>query len=226
MDKKEASEIAQRFGWLSQAPAEFQQQVLSRCDLILLPSNQSLYHQGDDASGLFFIAEGTIGLHMLSGEGPTLGHLAGPGFWAGDLSASSGRPRKLAIRTRTPTQILRLSRASLNAIAAKDEALVHRQLGALLAINYAFVLDVYSAFRRDHPVERVAAMILNVMSGFPMDPRKISVNQADLGSIAKLSRSTISTVVSELERRGWIRAQYGILEILDETGLRDFVNGP
>jgi len=227
MDKKEASSVAQRFGWLSQAPVEFQQEVLSRCDLMSFGDNQSLYNQGDDASGLYFIAKGSIGFHMqFGGDGPTLAYPAGAGFWGGDLGASTGNARIMTIRTRAATDILRLSRASINAIAAKDGVTVYRQLAALMAMNYGLSLEAVAAFRRDQPIERVAAMILNVMRGFAMDPHKIPINQTDLGSITLLSRSTISAAVLELERRGWIKVKYGVLEIIDEHGLQSFVSGP
>ncbi|MGC4026620.1 MAG: Crp/Fnr family transcriptional regulator [Mesorhizobium sp.] len=227
MDKREATDIARRFGWLSKAPTEFQDAVLSRCDLMSFKSNQWLYDQGDDATGLYFIAKGKIGFHMqFGGDGPTLAYPAGAGFWGGDLSASTGNPRKMAVRTRTTTHILRLSRASISAIAAKDEVTVYRQLTALMAISYGLALDGIAALRREHPIKRVAAMILNSRPGFAVNPHRIPVNQSELGSITLLSRSTVSSAVTELERRGWIKVKYGVIEILDEDGLREFVSGP
>jgi DNA-binding GntR family transcriptional regulator len=51
------------------------------------------------------------------------------------------------------------------------------------------------------------------------------VNQADIGSIARLSRTTVNAAVIELERRGWIRTGYGSVQIIDEEALREFSNG-
>lgn len=224
MEKKNAFEIARKIGWLSGTPEAFQEKILARCELIALPASQSVYGEGDDAGGIFCVIDGSIGLHMHAPNGgPTLGHVCGPGFWAGDLAAATGRPRKIAIRTRSPSWLLRLSRPSLNGIASNDET--WRHLSRLMAQNYSIALDIISALRRDQPLERVAATILNLMLGFPAKPSVLLVNQSDLGSVARLSRTSVNAALLELERRGWITVGYGSVEILDEDALRDFSHG-
>lgn len=224
MKKKDAFEVARTVGWLSGTPAAFQEKILARCELIGLPASQSVYGEGDDASGMFCVIEGSIGLHMHAPNGgPTLGQVCGPGFWAGDLAAATGRPRKIAISTRSPSWLLRLSRPSLSSLASNDET--WRHLSGLMAQNYSIALDLISALRREQPLERVAASILNLMSGFPARPSMLLVNQSDLGSVARLSRSSVNAAVLELEKRGWIEAGYGSVEILNEDALRDFSHG-
>jgi CRP/FNR family transcriptional regulator, cyclic AMP receptor protein len=226
MEKKQAIDKARRVGWLAQTPPQFQDRLLRQCDLVGLSPSQSVYGEGDGASGLFFVAEGLIGFHMHAPDGaPTLGQVAGVGFWAGDLAAATGRPRKLGISTRTHTWLLRLSRPSLNSIASEDEAAFWRHISTLLGINYAVTLDIISALRRDRPGERLAATILNLMHGFPENPSLLPINQSDLGAIARLSRASVNGCVQELERRGWIKLGYSSIEILDESGLRSFSHG-
>jgi uncharacterized membrane protein len=51
----------------------------------------------------------------------------------------------------------------------------------------------------------------------------INVSQTDLGAIARLSRSTVNRALAELTREGWVRLQYGAIEIVDVGGLAGFV---
>jgi CRP/FNR family transcriptional regulator, cyclic AMP receptor protein len=163
--KKDALEVARTVGWLSRTPAAFQEKILAHCELITLPASQSVYGEGDDAGGIFCVIEGSVGLHMYAPNGsPTLGHVCGSGFWLGDLAAMTGRPRKITILTRSPSWLLRLSRPSLNSMVSNEET--WRHLSSLIALSYSISLDIISALRRDQPLERVAASILNLMSGF------------------------------------------------------------
>src|SRR6056297_4131284 len=105
-------------GWLSQASGELRDEVKRRCDLINAREARALYGMGDPAGGIFGIVSGRLDLHLpLWGVDRSLAHVAGPGWWIGDLGAVTGEPRRFDILVQCDSQLLRLSRAEIGRIS-------------------------------------------------------------------------------------------------------------
>jgi CRP/FNR family cyclic AMP-dependent transcriptional regulator len=73
-----------------------------------LKKGELLYDVGDDATGLFGVAEGHVEVHVpRAGVEATLSFVGGPGFWLGDIAALTGHPRRVGIVARTDCRLLR-----------------------------------------------------------------------------------------------------------------------
>jgi CRP-like cAMP-binding protein len=105
----------------------------------------------------------------------------------------------------------------------EEKPQIWRHIAQLASLNLLLALNIIDALRRDDPVERVAATLLNLATHTPLNPSMINVSQTDLGAIARLSRSTVNRALAELTREGWVRLQYGAIEIVDVGGLAGFV---
>jgi CRP-like cAMP-binding protein len=226
MEKQRAHAFIRCVTWLAETPAEFQDQILAKCDLLLFQAGESVYDVGDEPGGVFGVVEGHIELHLPAHDrGPTLTLIGGPGFWAGDIAAVTGQPRRITILAGSDCQLLRFSRAEILRMAANDPV-VWRYLTLLLARNLRKSIDVIDAISRHDPVARVAATLLNLMEDPPQDQSAISASQSDLAALTRLSRSAVNAALRDLQAQGLIHRRYGAIDVSDAPALREFVWRP
>jgi CRP/FNR family cyclic AMP-dependent transcriptional regulator len=218
--KSEAMELLGELGWLATTPAHFRAAMLLECDLLPLRRGETLFSAGDHSGGIFGVVKGRIELHLPAGfEGSTLAFACGAGHWFGEISALGGGERRVSIIAAKDTLILRLMRANMQRIAEQDpEAWMH--FARLLARNLGIAMDVVTAIRFEHPLQRIAAMLQFLLRADESRGPKISVSQSDLGAMAGLSRNSVNRALAELERLGIIHRSYGVVEIIDLAGLR------
>lgn len=225
MERQNAYDIAKKWGWLSEVPSEIREVILARCELLHFRAEQSIYNTGDEPGGIYGVVGGLIQLSLLVPEGGNgLAHIGGPGLWVGDAASITGQRRRITISAASDCQLLRLTRARLLTLA--DEwPQVWQHVAYLASKNLILAIDIIDALRRDDPVERVAATILNLQQTIPPNAATLNISQSDLGTLAKLSRSRISSALNELQKSGWLRLGYATIEITDRNALSDFVRG-
>jgi CRP/FNR family transcriptional regulator, cyclic AMP receptor protein len=188
MDREQAEAFLRNRTWLSETSTDFQDRMLAKCNFLQFQANGSVYEAQDEPSGLFGVAEGHIELHLPARDGgPTLTFIGAPGFWAGDIAAVTGQPRRISIVAGSDCQLLRISRAEILRMAASDPA-VWRYIAVLLARNYRTAIDVVDALGRADPTARVAATLLNLMENPPEDQGAIRVAMGGGGYVAPQSR--------------------------------------
>jgi len=224
MDKQQASGFVKRHGWLSAMPVVFQNRLLARCDLLKFAAGEVVFRAGDETGSLIGIVEGRVELHLpLQGNDPTLAHFCGAGSWLGNTAAMVGRRRRItAVAGRDGCRVLQMSRAEMLRMTQRDPK-VWSYFAALHARNYLSALDVIDALKRNDPIERVAATLCNLLDALPEGEKVINSSQSDFGSLTQFGRSTINAVLTDLEKRGWVRRGYGFVEIADASALRRFV---
>ena len=214
-----------QYGWLSSTPTAFQDAVLKRSDLMTFAPKQPIYSVGDNTGGIYGVLDGQVELHLqMQSDAPTVSHIAGPGFWGGDLAAVTGRPRRIGIVSRGSSRIFRLTQVEMGRIM-EAEPTGWRYLALLSAMNLALAIDIVDRLRRNDPLERVALTLLNMLSPDPADDSIADISQATLGSLTALSRGSVNAAMAALERRGWVKRGYAVIEVLDREALRDFAFG-
>jgi CRP/FNR family transcriptional regulator, cyclic AMP receptor protein len=214
-----------RIGWLAGAPSRFREAVLARCDRISLKAGQSVYHFGDNVGGIVGVSEGFMQVHgRAHGEEPTLVHIAGPGFWTGEFATATGQARIVSLVAHTDLVLLRLPRAEFQRIAAADPQAWH-QLAVLSTRNTALALDMIAMLRRGDPVERLAHALHLLFREVPQPQSNLRVSQADLGAVARMSRTSVNAALQVLEARGLVRPVYRGIEILAPEALQALVAG-
>ena len=224
MKRAEAFVIAKTNGWLSGTSRNFQDEVLASCDLLQFAPGTSIYNAGDEAGGLFCVVEGAVKLYLTWANGEHgLGHIAGPGFWAGDLAALTGRPRRISLTAKTHCNVLRIPRRDLLKIVEKQEGRWPHFV-TLISSSLSLALDIIDALKRDDMRKKVAACIMNLAEGATDGPKKIYVSQSELGEISNLSRGQIHKIIAEFERQGWLRRGYATLEVTHMSALSNFLN--
>lgn len=209
-------------GWMSLTPAAFQDEVLAKADRLVFAPGEAVYRQGDETGGVLGVIDGRVELHLQGGgTDPSLTHLAGPGFWTGDLAAISNRPRRIGVVARDTVQILRLPRSEMLRMTDRDPA-IWRHFATLAAISLGVAIDIADALRRTDPVARVAATLLNLAQSMPGE---VSLSQADLGSISGLSRGVVNAALGTLAARGLLERRYRGVVLTDVAGLARVSSG-
>lgn len=223
MERRQAEAFMRGKTWLSETPADFQERMLAKCDLLQFKAAGSVYEVGDDPGGMFGVVEGHIELHLPThGSETTLAYIGGPGFWAGDIAAVTGRSRLISIVAGAGSQLLRLPRAELLRMAASDPN-VWRNIVLLLARNLAKSMRVIAALKRSEPESRIAAMLLILTEDQQGRPAIVSASQTHLAALTQLSRSAVNAALKGLEDQGLIRRRYGSIEVPAPAALDDFV---
>jgi CRP/FNR family transcriptional regulator, cyclic AMP receptor protein len=225
MERRQAESFLRGVTWLAEAPADFQDQVLAKCDMLWFGKSDLVYDARDEASGLFGVVEGRLDVHLPAlGIESTLSYVGGPGSWYGDIAAVTGQRRKIAIIAGSDCQLLRLPRREIARMTNSDP-IVWRYFLFLLARNYAKAMNVVAALKQSDPVGRVAFMLF-ILSEDSLDGSGIGVSQSDLAELTHLGRSKVNASLKALEAGGHIRRRYGSIEVTNAMGLRDFISGP
>jgi CRP-like cAMP-binding protein len=180
---------------------------------------------GDPAGGIFGIVSGRLDMHLpIWGEHRSLAHIAGPGWWIGDLAAFTGEPRRFDIWVESESLLLRLSRAEIGRICDQHPAMIKHLLMLSLA-NQSLAIDAVEALGLAEPVQRVSACLLRIDRGGPGWNGRLELTQGELASIAKLSRRRTNAALRELEDAGALRLGYGQIELLDREALAGNLKG-
>jgi len=212
-------------GWLASTPVSFRDAVLDRTVIRRYGPGDVLHSTGDEAGGMYGVAEGMIRL-MLSAidHGPYCGHLLRPGSWAGDVGAITGGARLGSLISSGESVILYLPRAAIMGIVAEDPSYWrHFVAGTMLNLNIAFGA-IADLMLRDHRKRLIAVLLraAGVRNELPPVERSIEVDlsQTDIATMANVTRTTAGATLRRFEQAGLLRTGYGKVTILSPTRLR------
>lgn len=219
ISKDKAHELVRSSGWLSEQPAAFQDDVLSRCNLRSFRERETIVHMGDEASGIYCLVAGAVRIDFPAPGGDyKIVTLKQPVFWFGQGSSLTRRARPVTTTAASHANVLHLplpefERLIENAAYCRAFSLLNLEHfnEAMKMLTHLLVNDV----------ERRVALRLALLAERSDDrlPASVPVTQADLAEMCGLSRPTVQQVLSGFEKRGLIRAGYRRIEIVDAQGL-------
>ena len=209
-------------GWLDGFGPKLRAALFRQCSEFTLKQGQTIYRTEDLPGGIFTVLHGRIDLHWahLSSE-PSLFYVTGPGWWVGDLAAMSGNPRRFDLVAGRESKVLRLNRATLLELVEQSSA-IWPGIVRMLTATMSGAVDVMQFLSIDHPTSRTAGCLyaLNV-TGQGWNGT-LPLSQAEIASIARISRRRTNGALAELEAAGTIKRRYGIISILDANRLRNW----
>jgi hypothetical protein len=119
MDRDEGMAILRAGEWLSAAPAEFQQAILSRCNWQSLEAGAPIQEGGEDVGELVGLARGIIEMRPILGRADTpIVHFAHPVVWFGYMPILAGGPRRIAAAAKIPVWLGRVPQAAVTSLLA------------------------------------------------------------------------------------------------------------
>ncbi|RBP08175.1 CRP-like cAMP-binding protein [Roseiarcus fermentans] len=229
MDRQEGMELLKTNGWLSAAPAEFQQAILSRSDWRRFDAGAPIQAGGEDDGELIGLARGVIAIRTILGRADTpLMHLAHPVFWFGYVPILTGRPRRLVADARTPVWLAQVPQAAVKALLVERPEWWRHLMQ--LSIIYGDVSQTVAADLLIRDSERRCAAVLlrlgavRFASSRDSEPVDVLVTQHDLAGAANLSRNSAGAMVQRLKARGLIAPGYRGMTIGAPAALRAFVD--
>ena len=186
----------------------------------LYPGNQMIYRQGELAERFYYLKSGRVRIFMSSenGQEKTL-TLLEQGNIFGEAAFFDGLPRVSSARTLEKSQIIPINReVLLNCF--REEPMLAFQLLHLFSKTVRMLSNQVDHMTFLQADRRIAKILTELSGGRGGEP--IACSHEDLASMAGVSRVTVSRVVSEFARRGWISTQYRSIQILNLEALLHF----
>ena len=211
-------------GWLSETSEQFRDAVLSRCIVREYKRNDSVYRTGDDAGGLFGLVSGGVAVEVTPEDrDPYLGLFARPGFWIGEYTLITRRPRVIGLRVTLDSILAHLPLAQWDNIVAMDPV-AWRWLAMLPLRNEMKLFAIADALLVPRAPARVAAMLLVLASAeqhmAPSAEIVVEIAHEEIARITNLSRSSVGRILDDFAQRGLIAYKYRRLRIISLSGLQ------
>lgn len=197
------------------------------------PKGTLLCLEGQAARGIYVLCTGRAKLSTTSSEGKTIIlRVAEPGEVLGLSAAVSGAPCEATIETLEASQANFISQADfLRFLQAFPE--VGMKIAQQLTHNCKCAYDEIRSIGLSNSVpERIAKLVLH-WAEHPLDfPAKkkpgeiairVTLTQEEIAQFAGTSRETVSRVLSDFKRRGWLRIKGATWNILDKRALERLV---
>ena len=216
-------------GWLTQTPREFAEAVMAHCRWRFVPAGQAIQHAGEQTAGIYGIARGTVSITTALGAPDVpMVHVGHPGTWFGVVPMFTGKSLPTGVAARSDVLIGGLAQSQLETLLS-NRGDWWRYVGLLgimygnLAANLAADLMIRDSRRR------CAAALLRVADcRFAVPPGiqqvEAPLSQDELAAIANLSRTSVSTILRDLEELGLITLGYRSVTLHDPARLRSFVD--
>lgn len=216
-------------GWLQHAPPEFGATFLAHCHWRSVAAGVAISHAGDHGRAIIGLARGVVSVFTsLSAPDTPIVNLAHPGTWFGYVPMFTKLPRGVSITARTDIRLAHIAQAEVeNLLAVRPEWWRHF---AALGIIYAHgAVTVAADLMIRDSRRRCVASILRLADCRFADrpgarPIEAPVTQEELASISNLSRTSVSTIVRDLEAEGLIRLGYRTLLLIDTDRMRAIVD--
>ena len=215
-----------RWNWLAALPESVRTAVAERCDVIDVDAGENIYRQGDQATALFQVLAGRVQMRAFSRDGKELlyQHME-PGDCFGELGLIDGNPCHHDAQASSRATLLKLGRADfLELRHAYPE--VNEQLLQLLAQRIRLIYQTFEgALLLDVP-RRLAGRLLDLggpASDTPTEDLEITCSHEDLAKMIGSSRQSVSAILKDWERQGWLEQAYGRIRLLKPGDLAALV---
>jgi len=211
--------------WLRHEEPLLARRILAACTRRHLRCGVAVYGPDTPAAGLVGLAAGRIRVEIESGpDDPGQFAVVTPGFVLSDLPVPPGLTRPVAAVATSPCTILAASPRRASELCAADPE-VAPALIRLVTINLWTTLGFVSMLRRQDNGERVATLLCLLAGTDLADGLRLPVSQAELASMAAISRTTLVGALRILERLDLVACDYRIIVVRDAAGLLALCNG-
>jgi CRP-like cAMP-binding protein len=201
--------------------------VLARARRRTFARGEVLFHEGDPADSIHFIAEGRVMARRATADGDSVAfRVIGRGRVLGDVAISSADAR----RTSTIVALERTTTLSLGFSEFRELAAVHPELEHELAVLLAArvkrlsdrVVDALFVPSDRRVVSRLVDLCDEYADGSEdrLGPVLVPLTQTDLAELAGATRPTANRVLRLLAGDGLVQLSRGRIVVLDPGALR------
>lgn len=181
-----------------------------------------IYLQDTRAECFYYIVSGTAKCFISSPEGEerilTLPHA---GELMGEAAFLDGQPRVSSAVAVTKCQLVAVDRSRLELVIAAHPDLAIAMLEDLARRVRMLSGHVDGDFLQAD--QRIARHLLAVLS---QPGEMLHCTHEEIGASVGVSRVTVSRILGEFDKRGWIKTGYRSLKLVDRAGLENFLRQP
>jgi CRP-like cAMP-binding protein len=182
--------------------------------------------EGDAESSLLLVLSGQLRVSGLSAQGDeTPISTVSAGASEGAVSIISNTPSSVNVIANRESTVAVISRRLARQLFCEPQ--VSLALNGLLASSVSRLIHCQTRRKLPRAAARVAAIIIeeldqsHELNAAPVEPS----SHATIAAMAKVSRETVSRVLSSLELRGLIAKEGRRIRVLDDNALRVLGNG-
>lgn len=180
---------------------------------------EMVYWQGSRADEFYYLKSGGVRIFLSSENGSekTLSILK-PGRIFGEAAFFDGLPRVSSAKALRRSEAVPVTRRSLTACIRAEPQLAFGLLSYLSQTirMLSAQLDTVAFQQAD---ERVARLLLSLAG----EDGRVAATHEDLASLAGVSRVTVSRVLGDFSRRGWVETRYREIRVAAPGALRRFL---
>jgi CRP-like cAMP-binding protein len=216
-------------GWLASQPADFRGRMLAISRKVNFGRGETLFRDGDPPGGMYGVITGGIGVMLGPPRtSPRLGHILRSGDWFGASPILSGGVRVFGYEAVEPSALLLIPLNSLQD-AARDNVNIMRRLGSHADRAVVLAAAVASDLLIPQSARRVAAVLMRITAAEegvrPDHPDGFMMSQTMLAELCNVSRNYVNSLLSQLNRNGWIATKYNHVSIINVPALLEFAYG-
>lgn len=188
----------------------------------LYTPGQLIYLQDTEADAFYYLLSGTVRSYISSESGEErvlTTHRSGD--LMGEASFFDGCPRVSSAMAVTECQVISIDRTHLDQIFRTHPELALPML-QYLAHTIRLLSDHVDGMSFRPADQRIARYLLSL----PISPDgSLRCTHEEIGSAVGVSRVTVSRILGEFARRGWVSTGYRCLRLLDREGVTQFAEG-
>ena len=186
---------------------------------VIYERGRMVYWQEEIADCFYYLKSGKVQVFLSSENGgeKTL-TIQGPGSLLGEAAFFDGLPRVSSARALVRSEILPVRREQLTSYFREDPNLAMEML-RYLARTVRMLSDQVDNITFLQADRRIARLLTAMAeeSGGPLP-----CTHEEIGNRVGVSRVTVSKILSQFDRRGWIRPAYASLIVIDLPALKEF----
>jgi CRP/FNR family cyclic AMP-dependent transcriptional regulator len=197
------------------------------------PKGTLLCLEGHAARGVYVLCTGKAKLSTASAEGKSIIlRIAEPGEVLGLTASMSNSPYEATVETLEPTQANFISQKDFMRFVEEYPEVgmkVARQLTHNCQCAYN---EIRSIGLSNSVPERIAKLLL-AWAKHPLDLRdkkkpgeiaiRVTLTQEEIAQFAGTSRETVSRVLGDFKKKGWLRVKGATWSLLDKSALEELV---
>ncbi len=209
-------------GIFEKLPETAKMQLIGSASVKKFNDGQMLQHTGDTSDGFWVISKGQVKLGRYSSSGDMrVIVILGPQDSFGELACLGGYPRVLDAEAVGKTELLWVSGAQLTKVLASSAEL-SLAITRMLAVQLQEALNHIVVDRKLPATLRLTRTLLILCEG-RRAPVTLSMRQQEMAELVGVSRMSIATALSKLEREGYLTRGYGDVVIHDPGALKNWM---
>ena len=197
------------------------------------PKGTLLCLEGQSARGVFVLCTGKAKLSTTSAEGKSIIlRVAEPGEVLGLTAAVANTPYEATVETLEPTQANFISQSDFIRFL-EEYPEVGMKVAKQLTHNCKCAYDEIRSIGLSNSVPERIAKLLLTWAQHPLDlpnrkkskeiAMRVTLTQEEIAQFAGTSRETVSRVLGEFKRKGWLRVKGATWVVLNKQALENLV---